>query len=258
MFPEFSFFSKIDSVATSRVRTKTQKENFTTLLNRTINLSLANRPCGVISHAWFLLLVFNSSLWFGPNFTQRSYGLCSQRHTKDLWIWSSWNWWDTWTETEEPTKRFVIFWLALSREWGNQPLHWYIGDENSLIPYESGQLVLEFAKSEKLKEKKSRKKESTFTTNQPWVEHTKYSDPCNSAIVIFLGWWKRDPFKGSWWPFTFGDKKKTQGLNHLAMNVGWLSVVGCKVGPVTSYKYNSTYRGYNSSYPSIRPFIVVK
>ncbi len=22
-----------------------------------------------------------------------------------------------------------------SREWGNQPLHWYIGDENSLIPY---------------------------------------------------------------------------------------------------------------------------
>ena len=26
------------------------------------------------------------------------------------------------------------------REWGNQPLHWYIGDETSLIPYESGQL----------------------------------------------------------------------------------------------------------------------
>ena len=23
---------------------------------------------------------------------------------------------------------FLIIWLALSREWGNQPLHWYIGD----------------------------------------------------------------------------------------------------------------------------------
>ena len=33
------------------------------------------------------------------------------------------------------------YWLALSREWGNQPLHWYIGDETSLIPYESGQLA---------------------------------------------------------------------------------------------------------------------
>ncbi len=32
-------------------------------------------------------------------------------------------------------------WLALSREWGNQPLHWYIGDETFLIPYYSkGQL----------------------------------------------------------------------------------------------------------------------
>ncbi len=28
-----------------------------------------------------------------------------------------------------------IFWVALSREWGNQPLHWYIEDETSLIPY---------------------------------------------------------------------------------------------------------------------------
>ena len=31
--------------------------------------------------------------------------------------------------------------------------------------------------------------------------------------VTFLGWWKRDPFKGESWPPTFGDKKVT--LNHL-------------------------------------------
>ena len=28
-------------------------------------------------------------------------------------------------------------------------------------------------------------------------------------LVTFLGWWKRDPFKGCWWPPTFGDKKLT-------------------------------------------------
>ena len=32
-------------------------------------------------------------------------------------------------------------------------------------------------------------------------------------LVTFLGWWKRDPFEGCWWPPTFGDKKGT--LNHL-------------------------------------------
>ena len=28
-------------------------------------------------------------------------------------------------------------------------------------------------------------------------------------LVTCLGWWKRDPFKGCWWPPTFGDKKLT-------------------------------------------------
>ena len=39
-------------------------------------------------------------------------------------------------------ERWILELLAgpTRREWGNQPLHWYIGDETSLIPYESGQL----------------------------------------------------------------------------------------------------------------------
>ena len=43
---------------------------------------------------------------------------------------------------QRPVVWNFFVWLALSREWGNQPFHWYIGDETSLIPYESGQLVL--------------------------------------------------------------------------------------------------------------------
>ena len=35
-------------------------------------------------------------------------------------------------------------------------------------------------------------------------------------LVTFLGWWKRDPFKGCWWPPTIGDKKVT--LNQLVRN----------------------------------------
>ena len=32
-------------------------------------------------------------------------------------------------------------------------------------------------------------------------------------LVTFLGWWKRDPFKGCWWPPIRGSKG--HGLNHL-------------------------------------------
>ena len=43
------------------------------------------------------------------------------------------------------------------------------------------------------------------------------------------------------------------------IRISKISTWPCKVGPPTSYKYgyNSTYRGYNPSYPFIRPFIRV-
>ncbi len=31
-------------------------------------------------------------------------------------------------------------------------------------------------------------------------------------FVTFLGWWKRDPFIGCWWPPTFGDQKVTNWI----------------------------------------------
>ena len=63
----------------------------------------------------------------------------------------------------------------------------------------------------------------------------KLFNPGNSAIVTFLGWWKRDPFKRCWWPPTRG--YKGHGLNHLDENhvlhcilLVLLPIQMCKIG----------------------------
>ena len=80
--------------------------------------------------------------------------------------------------------RLGFYWLALSREWGNQPLHWYIGDSfpHSLLR------ASQFSRSFK---QKTRKGMAFFLELQPRI--------FKSWVLWFVDLllWK-EPWKNQW------------------------------------------------------------
>ena len=81
-------------------------------------------------------------------------------------------------------------------------------------------------------------------------------------LVTFLGWWKRDPFKGCWWPPTRGSKGhfESPGVYYsILADVFWIShschllgLVGSIWSPVEGYQITQADACFLASIPTHR------